>query len=156
RSPTSNFACFIAPAICPSRFQSRVPHVPAGTSRWLLIWPRHPVPPSSRPSTAASERARQRALASKPRLRCPITHPQSRPLILIVPADPGHREIEAVLIAALGHKVEVLIGGVEQVDASAVARIGVEHLAAFVLVKHADALLVRRGNRPNRIVVVRL
>jgi hypothetical protein len=33
--------------------------------------------------------------------------------ILIVPAYPLHREIEAVLIAAFGHKVEELVGAIE-------------------------------------------
>jgi hypothetical protein len=32
--------------------------VPAGRCRWLVIWPRHPVPPSSRQRIVASERAR--------------------------------------------------------------------------------------------------
>jgi len=34
--------------------------------------------------------------------------------ILIVPAHPLHREFEAVLIAAFGHEIEVLVGAVQR------------------------------------------
>ena len=62
--------------------------------------------------------------------------------ILIVPPDPLHREVEAVLIASFWHKVEVLVGGIEHVNAPPVAGIGVEHVAALALVEDAHALLV--------------
>src|ERR1700741_2814396 len=62
--------------------------------------------------------------------------------VLIVPADPLHREIEAVLVAALGHEVEVLVGAVHHVDAARVAGIGVEHLAVLILGEDADSDLV--------------
>jgi hypothetical protein len=74
--------------------------------------------------------------------------------ILVVPAHPGHREIEAVLVAALRHKIEELIGTVDHVDASRVAGIRVEHLATLILAEDADALLIRHVDRSNRIVVV--
>ena len=62
--------------------------------------------------------------------------------ILIVPTDPLHREVEAVLIASFGHKVEVLVGAIEHVNAPPVAGIGVQHVAALALVEDAHALLV--------------
>jgi hypothetical protein len=76
--------------------------------------------------------------------------------MLIVPAQPLHREIEAVLIAALGHKIEVMVGTIEHVNAPRAAGVGVEHLASLILVEDADSLLVRQSIRPNLIVVVRL
>src|SRR5919108_4885724 len=76
--------------------------------------------------------------------------------ILIVPAYPLHREAEAVLIAAFGHKVEELVGTIDHVNAPPVARISVEHLASLVLVEDTDSRFVRCINRPNCIVVVRL
>jgi hypothetical protein len=64
--------------------------------------------------------------------------------ILIVPAHPLHREFEAVLIAAFGHEVEVMIGAVEHVNAPRVAGIGVEHLASLIFVEDAHSNLVVR------------
>jgi hypothetical protein len=58
----------------------------------------------------------------------------------IVPADPFHREVEAGLITTFGHKVEVLVGTVEHVDA--IAGIGVEHLTSLILGEDADSNLV--------------
>src|SRR6516165_9833583 len=89
----------------------------------------------------------------------PSPHSSSPPYIdsiLIVPAYPLHREFEAVLVAAFGHKVEELVGTIDHVNAPPVAGIGVEHLASLVLVEDADSLLVRSTNQPNSIVVVRL
>jgi hypothetical protein len=64
-----------------------------------------------------------------------------------VPAYPLHREFEAVLIAAFGHKVEVMVGTIEHIDAPRVAGIGVERFASLILVEDADSDLVRSGSK---------
>jgi hypothetical protein len=43
-----------------------------------------------------------------------------------VPAEPLHREFEAGLIAAFGHKFEELVGAIDHVDAPPMAGIGVQ------------------------------
>src|SRR5258708_35858748 len=53
--------------------------------------------------------------------------------VSVVMPDPGLRELEGAFVAPLRHQVEDVVGGVEQVDAARVARVGVEHPALLVL-----------------------
>src|SRR5262249_28569 len=59
--------------------------------------------------------------------------------VLVVPAEPFHREVEGVLIAALRHEVEELVGAIDCVDAPRVAGIGVKDCARLVLIEDADS-----------------
>src|SRR5262245_55194744 len=76
--------------------------------------------------------------------------------ILIVSADPFHREFEPVLIAALWSEIEVVVGAIEHIHAARVARISVEHLTAVILVEDADSNLLRQRIRRNLVIVIRL
>jgi hypothetical protein len=62
--------------------------------------------------------------------------------VLIAPADPLQRDVDGVLIATFGPKVEVLVNTVEHVDAAAIAGIGVEYLTSLILGEDADCGLV--------------
>src|SRR5882672_185218 len=59
--------------------------------------------------------------------------------VLIAPLHPRHRVRELVLVAALGCDVEPVVGGVQDVDAAPVRRVGVEDRAAGVAVERAGA-----------------
>src|SRR5262249_37958354 len=76
--------------------------------------------------------------------------------ILIVSADPFHREFEPVLIAALWSEIEVVVGAIEHIHAARVARISVEHLTTVILVEDADSNLLRQRIRHNLVIVIRL
>ena len=54
--------------------------------------------------------------------RAAVQSPLHRASILIVPAHPLHREFEAVLITAFRHKVEVMVGTVDHIDAARSSR----------------------------------
>src|SRR5258708_830126 len=51
--------------------------------------------------------------------------------------DPG--EAPAPFVAPLGHQVEIVVGGVDEVDAPRVGRVGVEDVAAGILEEDAQA-----------------
>src|SRR5262245_19232683 len=76
--------------------------------------------------------------------------------ILIVSADPFHREFEPVLIAALWSEIEIVVGTIEHIDAARVARVSVEHLTAVILVEDADSNLFRQRIGRNLVIVIRL
>src|SRR5215813_8050492 len=61
--------------------------------------------------------------AETPKKACRELRSKTMPTasVLIVPTEPLHREVEAILIAALRHEVEELIGPVDHVDAPQVA-----------------------------------
>src|SRR5262245_14106240 len=76
--------------------------------------------------------------------------------ILIVSADPFHREFEAVLVTALWSEIEIVVGAIEHIHAARVARIGMEHLTTVILVEDADSNLLRQRIRHNLVIVIRL
>jgi len=53
-------------------------------------------------------------------------------------ADPGHGEVEAILVAAIGCEVEQVVGVHHHFDAAAERRVGMEDLARIVLPEGAD------------------
>src|SRR5260370_15226247 len=76
-------------------------------------------------------------------------------LVSVMVPDPGLRTFWTILISPFGNEIEVLVGGLHHVDSPRVARVGVKHRAARVLVEHADALTVRIAWIRLRIVVER-
>src|SRR5262249_11837182 len=76
--------------------------------------------------------------------------------ILIVSADPFHREFEAVLVTALWREIELVEGAIEHIHAARGARISVEHLTTVILVEDADSNLLRHRIRHNLAIVLRL
>src|SRR5215471_9780225 len=76
--------------------------------------------------------------------------------ILIVSADPFHREFEAVLVTALWSEIEIVVGAIEHIHAARVARISVEHLTTVILVEDADSNLLRQRIGRNLVIVIRL
>src|SRR5262249_35048744 len=67
-------------------------------------------------------------LQTIPTLRAGFALPFST-LVLVVPAHPGHRERQALLVAALGHQIEQVIGAVQHIQPARIAGVGVEYLA---------------------------
>jgi hypothetical protein len=65
---------------------------------------------------------------------------KGRPLfvVLIVAAHPGHWPFERIFITPLGNQIEVIIGGIQDVDAARVSRIRVIDVSFFILVKDAN------------------
>src|SRR5438128_856447 len=79
-----------------------------------------------------------------------------RPLsVLVVAADPRHRETQALLTAAFEHEVEIVIGAVQHLGTARVTGIRMEYLAALVLGEDADSHLIRGTDPPIPIVVIR-
>src|SRR6516225_2927848 len=61
-------------------------------------------------------------------------------VVLVVVAHPGLAEGQGILIAPLRYQVEIVVADVQHVDSARVAGVGVEDLAAVVLVEDADAV----------------
>src|SRR5689334_10048598 len=76
-------------------------------------------------------------------------------LVSVVMPDPCLRVWKALLIAALGNQVEVLIGGIHHVNAARKAGIGMKHCAALVPIERANPLTVQGARVRSRIVVER-
>jgi hypothetical protein len=117
-----------------------------GPAKRRLLSPRMRAPSGAAREGISAPRCRLTSLISPPkhnvgRRLAPVKERQHAS-VLIVPADPFHREVEAVLITTFRHKVEVLVGTVEHVDAAAIAGIGVEHLTSLILGEDADSDVV--------------
>src|SRR5579883_334674 len=81
------------------------------------------------------------------------------PVIVAVPVmvtDPGHRESEAVFIAALGNEIEELVRSDQALETTGVRGVGVENIAGFVPVKDADARRLLGAEALPAIVVFHL
>src|SRR6185295_1919354 len=76
-------------------------------------------------------------------------------LVLVVPAYPGHRVGQALLVAALGYQVEQVIGAVQHVQPARIAGVGVEYLAVRAFDEHADPRRLRRPEPAGLVVVDR-
>src|SRR5690242_17989176 len=59
--------------------------------------------------------------------------------VLVVPANPRHREAEALLVPSLGGGVEQVIGAVQHVEATRVGRIGTVDRAVLAAAEGAEA-----------------
>src|SRR6185437_3374170 len=67
-------------------------------------------------------------------------------VVAVVVPHPGHRPGEAAFIAPLWGEIEEIVGADQDIEAAAVGRIGVKHLAGVALAEHAGAgaLLARK------------
>src|SRR5213078_554806 len=71
--------------------------------------------------------------------------------VLVMAAHP--EGAATVFVAALRDKVEVVVGGVDVVDAARIGRVGVEHVPVLVLREDAGSLTVRDSRRKRPVVV---
>src|ERR1700734_419600 len=71
-------------------------------------------------------------------------------------ANPGHREGQAVLIAAFGNEVEIVVSVHGRLGAACVSRVGVEDATALILVEDADSWRFRAWEFDKIEVVVNL
>src|SRR5262249_5021329 len=76
--------------------------------------------------------------------------------ILIVSADPFHREFEAILVTALWSEIEIVVVAIAHIQAALVARISVQHLTTVILAEDADSNPLRQRIRHNLVIVIRL
>jgi hypothetical protein len=60
-------------------------------------------------------------------------------------ADPGHREGQAILIAAFGNKVEIVVSVENALGPTRVSGISVEDIATLILVEDGDSWGFRAG-----------
>src|SRR3984885_5650957 len=74
-------------------------------------------------------------------------------LVLVVAAHPVLGIVVAGLVAALRDQVQVLVGGVHNVEAPRVRRIGMEDVPAVALAEDADALPIREAGAARTVVV---
>jgi hypothetical protein len=109
-------------------------HVVTDNILWVtdLISPRSSI--TNRQTLAVGEVLRKHNITAH---SSPVATGQHRS-VLIAPAAPLHRQLEAVLITTIGHKVEVLVNTVEHIDAAAMAGIGMEYLTSLILGEDAD------------------
>src|ERR1700728_1079330 len=79
--------------------------------------------------------------ARRRRLRLPISRLgiDDRALVFVVMAYPRHGEVQSVLVAALGGDVEEVVRADENIEAAAIARIGVENVAGRAPAERAGA-----------------
>src|SRR5438093_6432455 len=73
-------------------------------------------------------------------------------LVTVVVAHPAER-IVGILVTAFGHQVQYVVGAVQHLDATGIARVGVENGAAPVLVEPAGGLAVRHASVRRGVVV---
>src|SRR5436190_2433845 len=87
---------------------------------------------------------------SMPRRRLAARSKVASISVLVMAAHP--ERAATVFVAALRDEVEVVVGGVDEVDASRIGRVGVEHVAAVCLCEDAEAFTIRVP-RSQRLVV---
>jgi len=69
--------------------------------------------------------------------------------------DPRLGSLEILLVASLGNQIQVVVGGVQHIDAAGVARVGVENCAVLVFIEHTDSLSLGGCLLAFRIIVER-
>src|SRR5207237_6653426 len=73
--------------------------------------------------------------------------------VTVVMADPRLRKLQAILVATFRNNVEVVIGGVENIDPARPRRVRVKDAAVLVFVEDADAFAVgETGFRGSEVV----
>ena len=66
-------------------------------------------------------------------------------VVAIMMAEPGHREAQAIFVAAFGNIVEIVVRVHRAFGSASVGGIGVEDVAIFVFVEDAEGNVVLHG-----------